>query len=136
MLVLIPHKDAMNMLCNVSRKILVEFNRRHNPSAFPVYPLWAFLQEPLESPSLMTVYDYAVKDDRLFFPVQVNDAGKISDAEIVFGKLNGMNLNETVCVPEIQEQFPVFLRVFKTGNAVFKDNSWKLYDEKWFKCKN
>lgn len=133
---LIPHKDTVNILCMATRKILLAYNSRQSLSALPVFPLWAFLQKPLESPSLMTVFDYAVKDGKLVFPVEVSDAGETVRTEIVFGRLNNPESNEKMTVSEIQEQFPVFLRVFKTGNAVFQDNSWKLFDEKWFKCKN
>ena len=136
MLALIPHKDTMNILCNISRKILLEFNSRKNLSVFPVFPLWGFLEKQPTAPSLMTVYDYKIKEDKLVFPVEIVDSDEVLRTEIVFGKINAPDAGEKISVPELKEQFPVFSRVFKTGNAVFEDNSWKLYDEKWFKGKN
>lgn len=136
MLVLIPHKDTANILCNISKKILLEFNNRKKLSVFPVFPLWASLERQPADPSLMTVYDYKIKEDKLVFPVEVVDRDDVLRTEIVFGKINDPEAGVKISVPEIKDKFPVFSRVFKTGDAVFEDNSWKLYDEKWFKGRN
>ena len=136
MLALIPHKDTVNLLGNISKKILLEFNGRKKLSVFPVFPLWGFLDKDPVQPSLMTVYDYKIKEDKLVFPVELVDKDEVLRTEIVFGKINDPDVREKIPVPELNEKFPVFSRVFKTGNAVFENNSWKLYDEKWFKGKN
>ncbi|MBO4319943.1 MAG: hypothetical protein J5857_05685 [Treponema sp.] len=130
---MIPHKDTVSLLCSSSKKILLAYNNIEKLSAVPTFPLWAFLEKPLEKPSLMTIQYYKIKDDRLLFPVDLIDGGNIIHTEIVFGKINRHD-SEEIQVPEIKEKFPVTSRVFKTGNAVFENNSWKLYDEKWFKC--
>ncbi|MBP5753715.1 MAG: hypothetical protein J6W60_12805, partial [Treponema sp.] len=100
------------------------------------FPLWGFLDKDPVQPSLMTVYDYKIKEDKLVFPVELVDKDEVLRTEIVFGKINDPDVREKIPVPELNEKFPVFSRVFKTGNAVFENNSWKLYDEKWFKGKN
>ena len=84
----------------------------------------------------MTVYDYKIKEDKLVFPVEVVDRDDVLRTEIVFGKINDTEAGVKISVPEIKDKFPVFSRVFKTGDAVFEDTSWKLYDEKWFKGRN
>ncbi|MBO7638599.1 MAG: hypothetical protein J6W60_00990 [Treponema sp.] len=138
MLALIPNKDTANFLSSAARKILFAFNSRQKLSAIPLFPLWANLDKALVKPSLMTVFNYKISDSKLFFPVEVIDGKERIETKIEFGKIWNQNLNESsyMELEEIKDLFPAFIRVFKTGNAVFEDGSWKVYDEKWFKCRD
>lgn len=138
MLALIPNKDTLSFLSSAARKILFAFNSRHNLSVIPLFPLWASLDKAPVNPGIMTVFNYRISDGRLFFPVEVIDGKERVEAKIEFGKIWNQNLNEVsyIEIEEIKDLFPAFIRMFKTGNAVFEDGSWEVYDEKWFKCRN
>lgn len=138
MLALIPNKDTLNFLSSAARKILFAFNSRQKLSIIPLFPLWASLDKAPVNPGIMTVFNYRISEGRLFFPVEVIDGKERVEAKIEFGKIWNQNLNEVsyIEIEEIKDLFPAFIRVFKTGNAVFEDGSWKVYDEKWFKCRN
>lgn len=138
MLALIPNKDTLSFLSSAARKILFAFNSRQKLSVIPLFPLWASLDKAPVNPGIMTVFNYRISDGRLFFPVEVIDGKERVEAKIEFGKIWNQNLNEGsyIEIEEIKDLFPAFIRVFKTGNAVFEDGSWKVYDEKWFKCRN
>lgn len=138
MLALIPNKDTLSFLSSTARKILFAFNSLQKLSVIPLFPLWASLDKAPVNPGIMTVFNYRISDGRLFFPVEVIDGKERVEVKIEFGKIWNQNLNEVsyIEIEEIKDLFPAFIRVFKTGNAVFEDGSWKVYDEKWFKCRN
>lgn len=148
MFALVPHRDTQLLLAKAQKELLARFNARFagSPLAVPSFPFWALSGSPFDFDGVVSaeilaprliggVFAFPLK----FFSEGARSAGGTEiraasiyryDASSHYAEKIRAFACDVSCVP-----FPIKLRVFKTGTAVFENNGWQLFDEDWVKLR-
>ena len=133
---LVPHRDAVLKLSRFSKKIIYSFNKENHPGnfAFPIFPLWSFADFFPDTVTKAEILFPKSDGKNFYFPPELWNGDlkreyRINFAAIHCGTENAMpNMDDGFC-----SEFPLSVPCYKTGLAVIENNSWKIFDEKWFK---
>ena len=139
MFAIIPHKDCLFFLSNAAREIIRACNLLGTDgNAFsPLYPLWAFTETVPENILSLSILPPEYDGKELYFPVKLCCLESDLNLRINFArKMSGTDKGRSMSVPdEILSKFPLVQRSFRQALVVMENNGWKVFDEKWHKCK-
>lgn len=122
---IVPNKDTIFLLNNMQREIC----RRNG--LIPQFPLWVIADEIPEHFSSIIIKSPERDEESVYFPVQVN-----TDIMYRIHFASYTNNKEISCDLTVGEGvFPKSERVFRTGNFLAEENSWKLTNAEWHKIK-
>lgn len=130
---IIPHKDTLFFLAGIQRNIISILNREAN--VFPLYPLFAMTDQDI--PGGMTGCTIGLPEtewNKAYFPVEIEYADHCLKLSIFFARtVDGKEMPEFDLPQEIKNAFPKKERIFRTANAIFENNTWQIYDDRWIK---
>ena len=141
---IIPHKDCLFFLSSAAGKIILSMNHQLGKSDFfvPVFPLWAFTEAPVEKIRSFSVLSPESDGREIFFPLKLGSEKNNLRLRIVFARRlskvepdSESELKSVPVPPEIIGKFPMAQRSFRESLVVLENNGWKIYDERWHKCK-
>lgn len=140
MFAIIPHKDCLFFLSSVARKIIQTTNSAGDCGVIfsPIFPLWAFTESVPENILSLSVLSPESDGKEIFFPLKVRGMDSDLLLRIVFARRIGNSTcdeKSPEVPPEIRDKFPLVQRSFRQALVVMENNGWKVYDEKWHKCK-
>lgn len=144
-------KDFELLLSRSVRSFIQEFNTKNkekNLFLYPRFPLWGFANfkcggenffkgrtvksAVLEEPCILKNKESGFYE--FYFPLLVTDE-KERQFNIIFAQ-SSFKEQEQFCLTEDLSgklTFPKEIKSFRTGTADFKDNGWKLFEEKWIR---
>ena len=140
MFAIIPHKDCLFFLSSAAREIIRAANHSLDFGVIfsPVFPLWAFTESVPENILSLSVLPPQSENKELFFPLKIRGMDSDLLLRIVFAR----RIRNSACdekslkvPPEIRDKLPLVQRTFRQALVVMENNGWKVYDEKWHKCK-
>ena len=139
MQVFIPHKDTQVLLRKIQNKLIKMYNNRDNNILIKTYPLW--IKGFSFSESIYSViFESVIKEDNAFFiQIKINESAlyKIELASF-YEKDSCASTTVTAATKRIEidsmvVKLPLTVKSFMLGEATFENNSWQLFNSKWYK---
>lgn len=134
----ILHKDTALILANFQKQFISEYNKQKMPSEYmlPKYPLFAFLEEKDSINNKIkncTILFPQAESKEVFFPFMIEYQDGTKEAlKIIFAT----SKEEIKKTPDIKSDvFPMPIHIFRKADAILENNSWQIFNDKWYKIK-
>ena len=138
MQVFIPHKDTQVTLRKIQNELIKMYNKDNN-ILIKNYPLW--IKDFNFSESIYSViFEIIIEEDNSFFiQIKINESA-LYRIELAFFYEKDSSASTTVTaatksieIDSMVVKLPFTIKSFMLGEATFQNNSWQLFNSKWYK---
>ncbi len=134
---LIPHPDVVLKLIEISKKIITQTNSQNGKTILaPNFPLWSFSDDFSKKISDVKIHFPKTVGDDFFYPLIYLLEDMPMESKIVFAKkIVPEDFALDFSRMQLDMNFPMELKIFKTGKVFIQNNGYEVFDEKWTKLK-